>query len=101
MYNEKICQRLRAKIDSSLFPDQENGKYRVFFQKDPTKKSSKYGIGPSQQDKITKLLRQAEHVVDDINNHKQGMVKRAVRKMKDKAQACVAVEGGVFEGRKL
>ena len=27
MYNEKICQRLRAKIDSSLFPDQENGKY--------------------------------------------------------------------------
>ena len=29
MYNEKICQRLRAKIDRSLFPDQENGKYRV------------------------------------------------------------------------
>ena len=27
MYNEKICQRLRAEIDSSLFPDQENGKY--------------------------------------------------------------------------
>ena len=27
MYNKKICQRLRAKIDSSLFPDQENGKY--------------------------------------------------------------------------
>ena len=27
MYNEKICQRLRAKIDSSLFPDQKNGKY--------------------------------------------------------------------------
>ena len=27
MYNEKICQRLRAKIDSSLSPDQENGKY--------------------------------------------------------------------------
>ena len=44
---------------------------------------------------------QAEHVVDDINNHKQGMVRRAVRKMKDKAQACVAVGGGVFEGRKL
>ena len=27
MYNEKIFQRLRAKIDSSLFPDPENGKY--------------------------------------------------------------------------
>ena len=24
MYNEKICQRLRAKIDSSLFPGLEN-----------------------------------------------------------------------------
>ena len=28
--------------------------YRVFFSKGPTQKSSKYGIGPSQQDKITK-----------------------------------------------
>ena len=27
MYNKKICQKLRAKIDSSLFPDQENRKY--------------------------------------------------------------------------
>ena len=70
-----------------------------FFSKGPTQKSSKYGIGPPRQDK--KLLRQAEHVVDDINNHKQGMVRRAVRNMKDKAQACVAVGGGVFEGRKL
>ena len=52
-------------------------------------------------DTLDELLRQAEHVVDDINNHKQGMVRRAVRKMKDKAQACVAVGGGVFEGRKL
>ena len=50
---------------------------------------------------LDELLRQAEHVVDDINNHKQAMVRRAVRKMKDKAQACVAVGGGVFEGRKL
>ena len=47
------------------------------------------------------LLRQAEHVVDGINNQKQGMVRRAVRKMKDEAQACVALGGGVFEGRKL
>ena len=29
MYNEKIFQRLRAKIDSSLFPDPENGKYEL------------------------------------------------------------------------
>ena len=28
--------------------------YRVFFSEGPTQKSSKYGIGPSQQDKITK-----------------------------------------------
>ena len=28
--------------------------YRVFFSKGPTQKSSKYGIGPSQQDKIAK-----------------------------------------------
>ena len=27
MYNKKICQILRAKIDSSLFPDKENEKY--------------------------------------------------------------------------
>ena len=47
-------------------------------------------------DTLDELLRQAEHLVDDINNHKQGMVRRAVRKMKDKAQACVAVGGGVF-----
>ena len=40
-------------------------------------------------------------MVDDINNHKQGMVRRAMRKMKDKAQAYVAAGGGVFEGRKL
>ena len=32
---------------------------------------------------------------------KQDMVIRAVRKMKERAQACVAVGGGVFEGRKL
>ena len=35
------------------------------------------------------------------NNQKQDMVIRAVRKMKERAQACVAVGGGVFEGRKL
>ena len=50
---------------------------------------------------LDKLLRHAESVVDEINNHKQDMVIRAVRKMKEKAQACVAVGGGVFEGRKL
>ena len=38
---------------------------------------------------------------DEINNQKQDMVIRAVRKMKERAQACVAVGGGVFEGRKL
>ena len=43
----------------------------------------------------------AEDVIDNINNHKQAMVVRAVFKMKDKARACVAVGGGVFEGRKV
>ena len=52
-------------------------------------------------DTLDEFLRQAEHVVDGINNQKQGMVRRAVRKMKDEAQACVALGGGVFEGRKL
>ena len=28
--------------------------YRVFFSKGPTQKSSKYGIGPNQQDKMAK-----------------------------------------------
>ena len=28
--------------------------YRVFFSKGPTQKSSKYGIGPTQQDKMAK-----------------------------------------------
>ena len=42
-----------------------------------------------------------ERVVDEINNQKQDLVIRAVRKMKERAQACVAVGGGVFEGRKL
>ena len=41
------------------------------------------------------------YLVDEINNQKQDMVIRAVRKMKERAQACVAVGGGVFEGRKL
>ena len=36
-----------------------------------------------------------------VNNQKQDMVIRAVRKMKERAQACVAVGGGVSEGRKL
>ena len=39
-------------ICSSLF--RVCGKYRLFFSKGPTQKSSKYGIGPSQQDKIAK-----------------------------------------------
>ena len=50
---------------------------------------------------LDELLRHAERVVDEINNQKQDMVIRAVRKMKERAQACVAVGGGVFEGRKL
>ena len=50
---------------------------------------------------LDELLRDAERVVDEINNHKQDMVIRAVRNMKERAQACVAVGGGVFEGRKL
>ena len=50
---------------------------------------------------LDELLRHAELVVDEINNHKQDMVRRAVRKMKERAQVCVAVGGGLFEGRKL
>ena len=50
---------------------------------------------------LDELLRHAERVVDEINNQKQDMVIRAVAKMKERAQACVAVGGGVFEGRKL
>ena len=38
---------------------------------------------------------------DRFVNKKFLLSKRAVRKIKDKAQACVAVGGGVFEGRKL
>ena len=50
---------------------------------------------------LAELLQHAEHVVDDLNNNKQAMVVRSVLKMKAKAQACIAVGGGVFEGRKL
>ena len=52
---------------------------------------------------LDELLQHAEDVIDNINinNHKQAMVVRAVFKMKDKARACVAVGGGVFEGRKV
>ena len=42
-----------------------------------------------------------EDVIDNLNNHKQAMVVRAVFKMKEKARACIAVGGGVFEGRKV
>ena len=47
------------------------------------------------------LLQHAEDVIDNLNNHKQAMVVRAVFKMKEKARACIAVGGGVFEGRKV
>ena len=50
---------------------------------------------------LAELLQHAEHVVDDLNNNKQAMVVRSVHKMKAKAQACVAVGGGVFEGRRV
>jgi len=39
--------------------------------------------------------------LDDLNDNKQAMVVRSVHKMKAKAAACVAVGGGVFEGRKV
>ena len=50
---------------------------------------------------LAELLQHAEHVVDDLNNNKQAMVVRSVLKMKAKAQACIAVGGGVFEGRRV
>ena len=43
----------------------------------------------------------AEDVVDELNNQKQDMVVRSVLKMKERARSCVAVGGGVFEGRKV
>ena len=50
---------------------------------------------------LEELLQHAEEVIDDLNNDKQAMVVRSVHKMKAKAAACVAVGGGVFEGRKV
>ena len=50
---------------------------------------------------LEELLQHAEEVIDDLNNNKQAMVVRSVHKMKAKAAACVAVGGGVFEGRKV
>ena len=49
---------------------------------------------------LDELLQHAEDVIDDLNNHKQAMVVRAVYKMKDKARACVAVGGGYLKGGK-
>ena len=43
MYNEKICQRLRAKIDSSSFPDQENNS--IQFMKN-TRYHRRIGMSP-------------------------------------------------------
>ena len=50
---------------------------------------------------LDELLQHAEEVIGNINNHKQAMVVKAVFKMKEKARACIAVGGGVFEGRKV
>ena len=47
---------------------------------------------------LAELLQHAEHMV---NNNKQAMVVRSVLKMKARAQACIAVGGGVFEGRRV
>ena len=103
--------------------------YRVTFLTGPAQKSSKYGTGPTQQQKMSKytgptqdteddwvfnkqflslkkyrfLLQEVTvlDVVDELNNHKQDMVVRSVLKMKERARSCVAVGGGVFEGRKV
>ena len=50
---------------------------------------------------LDKLVQHTEAVVDDLNNNKQPMVVRAIYKMNDKAGACLAVGGGVFEGRRV
>ena len=68
-----ICTEGRKNDLSRNFINWNSPHTGCFFSKGPTQKSSKYGIGPSQQDKITKY----------------------------KAQAWVAVGGGVFEGGKL
>ena len=47
----------------------------------------------SMPKKLDRLLQHAEDVIDELNNHRQAMVVRAVFKMKDKARACVAVGG--------
>ena len=74
----------------------------MYFLTGPAQKSSKYGTGPTQGQNVGKeLLQNAEEVVDELNNHKQDMVVRSVFKMKERARSCVAVGGGVFEGRKV
>ena len=50
---------------------------------------------------LAELLQHAEHVVDDLNNNKQAMVVQSVLKMKARVQACIAVGGGAFEGRRV
>ena len=52
-------------------------------------------------DTLKELLQHAEEVIDDMNTNEQAMVVRTAHKMKAKAAACVAVGGGVFEGRRL
>ena len=70
-------------------------RYRVFFSKGPTQKVLSMELVPLNRIKWLSAL------VPPKATRRQAMVRRAVRKMKHKAQACVAVGGGVFEGRKL
>ena len=43
----------------------------------------------------------AENFFDDLNNHHQDQIRRAVRHMKKRARACLAKLGGTFEGRRI
>ena len=43
----------------------------------------------------------AENFFDDLNNHHQDQIRRAVLHMKKRARACLAKLGGTFEGRRI
>ena len=73
----------------------------MIFLTGPAQKSFKYGTGPPQQEKLTEYTGPAQDTEDDRVFNKQTISLHSVFKMKDKARACVAVGGGVFEGRKV
>ena len=52
-------------------------------------------------DNMVQLQEAANAVFMDLDMNNQDLLVRAVKAMRDKAQLCIAAEGGVFKGRKL